>query len=73
MITTTQKRIYNFLKAYYLSNQVSPKMTEICERVGMRSPASVHAHIVVLEREGLIRRTPRIKRGISIVEAEETS
>ena len=34
----------------------------------MRSSASVHAVLVALEREGLIKRIPNVSRGIEIIE-----
>jgi repressor LexA len=37
----------------------------------MRSSASVHAVLTALEREGLIKRTPNVSRGIQIVQQKE--
>lgn len=44
-----------------------PSITEIGQRVGLRSPATVHAHLRELERTGSIVRGP-LPRQIRVVE-----
>lgn len=63
-----QQRILNFICNYIASHKEPPLIREIQDKFGMSSPASVHAHIVALEREGRITRTPNVSRGIRIVE-----
>lgn len=48
-------------------------MAEIGRKFEMRSSASVHAVLRALEREGLIKRTPNVSRGIQIVQQGESS
>lgn len=67
MISPRQKRVYEFIKGYIQSNEQAPTIIEICNRFGYRSPATSHRIVVILENEGLIKRTPLIARGLEIV------
>ena len=71
-ITAKQKRIYDFIRRYMESNQEPPTIAEIGRQFQMSSSASVHAILITLERERLIKRTPNVSRGIQIVEQETT-
>jgi|SRR5205085_487569 len=68
--TAKQRRVFEFIRRYIDSNQEPPTIAEIGRHFQMRSPASVHAILLALEREGLIRRIPNVSRGIEIVEQE---
>jgi repressor LexA len=70
-VTPKQRRIFDFIRGYMESNHEAPTIAEIGKQVQMRSSASVHAALTALEREGLIKRTPNISRGIQIVEQKE--
>lgn len=67
VISPRQKRVFQFIKGYIDSNGKSPTIKEICEYFQYRSWATVHRIIVILENEGLIKRTPLIARGLEIV------
>ena len=67
-VTAKQRRVYEFIRRYIESNHQSPTIAEIGKYFQMRSSASVHAILVALEREGLIKRIPNISRGIEIVQ-----
>ena len=69
-VTVKQRRVFEFIRRYIDSNQEPPTIAEIGRHFQMRSPASVHAILLALEREGLIRRIPNVSRGIEIVEQE---
>ena len=69
-VTAKQRRVFEFIRRYIDSNQEPPTIAEIGRHFQMRSPASVHAILLALEREGLIRRIPNVSRGIEIVEQE---
>src|SRR5215207_9008565 len=71
-ITAKQRRIYEFIRRYIESNQKPPTIAEIGRHFQVRSSASVHAVLVALEREGLIKRTPNVSRGIEIVQQKES-
>ena len=67
-VTAKQRRIYEFIRRYVASNQEPPTIKQIGEHFQMRSSASVHAVLLALEREGLIKRIPNVSRGIEIIE-----
>src|ERR1043165_2233210 len=66
-ITAKQRRVYDFIKGYIESNDEPPTIAEIGRHFQISSSASVHGILLALEREGLIKRTPNISRGIVIV------
>jgi repressor LexA len=69
-VTAKQRRIFEFIRGYIKSNQEPPTIAQIGEHFQMRSSASVHAVLVALEREGLIKRIPNVSRGIEIIEQD---
>ncbi|HVI71585.1 MAG TPA: transcriptional repressor LexA [Pyrinomonadaceae bacterium] len=71
-VTAKQRRMYEFIRRYIESNQEAPTIAEIGKQFQMRSSASVHAVLVALEREGLIKRIPNVSRGIEIVQQGES-
>jgi repressor LexA len=66
-ITAKQRRVYEFIKGYIESNEEPPTIAEIGRHFQISSSASVHGILLALEREGLIKRTPNISRGIQLV------
>jgi repressor LexA len=70
-VTAKQRRIYEFIRRYNESNQEPPTIAEIGRHFQMSSSASVHAVLLTLEREGLIKRIPNVSRGIEIVQQKE--
>src|SRR5215210_8441702 len=71
-VTAKQRRIYEFIRGYIESNQEPPTIAEIGRQFQMRSSASVHAVLLTLEREGLIKRIPNVSRGIQIMQRKES-
>ena len=69
---TIQKtlRIFEFIKRFYVSNNVTPTMAEIGKQFDLSSPASVFDHLKKMEAKGLITRVPNVSRGIRIVDQE---
>jgi repressor LexA len=72
-VTAKQRRIFEFIRRYIDSNHEPPTIAEIGRQFQMRSSASVHAVLTALEREGLIKRTPNVSRGIQIVQQSESN
>lgn len=66
MLSPKRQRILDFIRRYNESNKETPTISEIGEQFQMRSPASVHKNLIVLEREGLITRVPHVSRGIRL-------
>jgi repressor LexA len=71
-VTAKQRRVFEFIRRYIESNHEPPTIAEIGRQFQMSSSASVHAILVALERDGLIKRIPNVSRGIQIVEQEDT-
>jgi repressor LexA len=69
-VTAKQQRVFEFIRRYIESNHEPPTIAEIGRQFQMSSSASVHAILIALEREGLIKRIPNVSRGIQIVEQE---
>lgn len=69
-VTAKQRRVFDFIRRYLESNHEPPTIAEIGRQFQMSSSASVHAILIALEREGLIKRIPNVSRGLQIVEQE---
>ena len=67
-VTPKQRRVYEFIRGYIESNHEPPTIAEIGKHFQLSSSASVHAILVALEREELIKRIPNISRGIEIIQ-----
>src|SRR6185503_3210975 len=72
-VTAKQRRVFEFIRRYIESNHEPPTIAEIGRHFQMSSSASVHAILIALEREGLIKRTPNVSRGIQVVEQESAA
>ena len=66
-ITDMQMKIYEFLKERAQSGGIPPTVREIGNEVGLKSPASVQAHLNALEEAGYISRgAQNVKRSIKV-------
>jgi repressor LexA len=70
-VTAKQRRVFEFIRRYIESNHEPPTIAEIGRQFQMSSSASVHAILIALEREGLIKRIPNVSRGIQVVEQQQ--
>src|SRR5262245_32442537 len=68
MVTDRQRAILDYLREFVDEHGYPPTVREIGEAVGLRSPSTVHAHIVQLERAGLLRRDPTKPRAIELTD-----
>lgn len=67
MLSPKQQRIYEFIKRYAQGNDnLTPTIAEIGRQFQMRSSASVHQALGILEREGLITKVPNVARGVRL-------
>ena len=57
-LTAKQEEILSYLKQEIMQRGFPPSVREICAAVGLKSTASVHAHLSRLEQSGHIRRDP---------------
>ena len=67
-LTPRQREVYDFVAGFIEDRGFAPTMAEIGEELGLRSQATVHQLLSVLESEGLIRRVPHASRAIEIIE-----
>lgn len=66
-IPNIKRKTLDFIAGCIAANGEAPTIAEIGNRMGLTSTASVHAILVKLEHDGLIKRTPNISRGIELV------
>jgi repressor LexA len=71
-LTERQRDILNFIREFQKDRGVAPTHREICDRFGFSSYGTVYKHLSLLEKKGLIRRDWNQKRGVELVEKEET-
>lgn len=62
-----QRQILDFLHQYIQKYGHAPTLTEICQAIGVSSPATVHEHLSALHKKGIIRRMGGQVRGIEII------
>lgn len=64
----TRDRILQFVQSFISDNGYSPSVGDIVEGCGLSSPNLAQYHLNVLEREGVLRRTPGVFRSIQLVQ-----
>ena len=68
-LTRRQKQVLDFIRESVRVNGYPPTVREICSKLGLSSPSTVHAHLANLERLGLIKRDPTKPRALDVVGA----
>jgi len=66
-LTSTQKRVLNFLKNYLREKGYPPTLREIASHFGLKGPKGPQKTIAILERKGHIRKVPGGSRAIEIL------
>jgi len=69
-LSERQRQILDFIKGEIRRKGFPPSVREIGEAVGLRSSATVHAHLARLEEKGYIRRDPVKPRAIEVLETD---
>ena len=67
-LTKRQKQIYDHICEYIQAHGYAPSIDEIRKAFGLSSVATVHKHLKILERKGVLRKIPNQNRGIEIVD-----
>lgn len=70
-LTARQKRILDFLREFISRHGYPPTIRDIAASLSISSTSVVDYNLSVLERQGFIRRTRDISRGIEILDAAE--
>lgn len=71
MLTGRQQQTYEFISAFIEEYGYSPTLQEIAAALGVSGNLGVLRHLEALERQGMIRRTPRNSRAITLNERNE--
>ncbi|MFA4827463.1 MAG: transcriptional repressor LexA [Candidatus Shapirobacteria bacterium] len=66
-----QKQIMDYITQNIEKYGYAPTLTEIAENFGLSSLATVHEHLAVLEKKGMIRRYRGAVRGIEVLDTEK--
>jgi len=66
-----QKQILDYIGQTISKYGSAPTLTEIANFLGLSSLSTVHEHLAVLEKKGLIRRYRGAVRGIELLDREE--
>ncbi len=66
-ISPRRRQILNYLTDTTQRRGYPPSMREIAKAVGLKSPSTVLFHLRVLEKAGLVERTPSLNRAIRSV------
>ncbi len=64
-----QKQILDYIQDNIEKYGYAPTLTEIAQHLGLSSLATVHEHLAVLEKKGLIRRYKGAVRGIEVLDS----
>lgn len=63
-----QKAVLNFISQYMQKFGYAPTLSEVCDGLGLRSPATVHEHIDNLVKKGILKKTEGVQKGIEFVD-----
>ena len=63
-----QRDLIEFVSQFMQKNGYAPTLAEICDGLGLRSPATVHEHIANLIEKGVLRKTEGARRGIEVID-----
>lgn len=69
-IENAKDRVYRFILSETERNGYPPTVREICEGVGLASPASVHRYLRMLSEEGLLSYDANKKRAYAVSSSE---
>ena len=66
-LTTSQKKVLDFLKSYIRRKGFPPTLREIASHFGLKGPKSPYKTLSILERKGYIEKVPRGSRAIEVL------
>ncbi len=68
VIYKRQRDLLEFVSQFMQKNGYAPTLAEICDGMGLRSPATVHEHISNLIGKGVLKKSDGVRRGIEVVD-----
>jgi len=66
-LTSTQKKVLNFLKNYLREKGFPPTLREIASHFGLKGPRAPQKTLSILERKGYLKKVPGGSRAIEIL------
>lgn len=70
-LTSRQKDVLDYVKAYIVSHGYPPTVREIGKALDISSPATIHAHLKNIEKKGFIRKDNSKNRAIELLVENE--
>lgn len=70
-LTRRQNELLDVIKKYIASNGFPPTVRELCDELGLSSPATVQVHLNNLEEKGLIAKSGTKNRAIKLLVENE--
>lgn len=61
-----QRAVLEFISQYMQTHGYAPTIAEICDAMGVSSPATIHEHLQKLENIGMLKRDWRKMRGMEV-------
>ena len=68
----TRDRVLRFIRSFIADKGYSPSVSDIVDGCKLSSPNLAQYHLNVLEREGILKRTPGVFRSIQLVQGANT-
>ncbi|MEX0621659.1 MAG: transcriptional repressor LexA [Candidatus Woykebacteria bacterium] len=68
VIYKRERDLLNFISQFMQKRGFAPTLAEICDGLGLRSPATVHEHIQNLIDKGVLKKDEGVRRGLEIVD-----
>jgi repressor LexA len=73
MLSRSQQRVLDYIESQIARFGESPPIKDVCQHLGLSSPATVAKHLDALERAGYIKRVPRAKQSIQVIKRDSSS
>jgi len=68
VIYKRERDLLEFVSQYMQKNGYAPTLAEICDGLGLRSPATAHEHIEHLIEKGILKKEEGVRRGLEILD-----
>ena len=68
VIYKRERDLLQFVSQYMQKNGYAPTLAEICDGLGLRSPATVHEHIANLIDKGVLKKGEGTRRSLEVVD-----
>lgn len=68
VIYKRERDLLQFISQFMQKNGFAPTLAEICDGLGLRSPATVHEHIQNLIDKGVLKKDEGTRRGLEIID-----